>query len=102
MIRRPPRSTLFPYTTLFRSSKGRSCDPEGKRRSSARAADKTLCLPLAEGPRPAFTAPAEAGREAPRAGRPPAAVAHPVRLGIAGDLREDWGWREFQRPSLVA
>src|SRR2546425_9211392 len=24
MIRRPPRSTLFPYTTLFRSSPGRS------------------------------------------------------------------------------
>src|SRR3712207_7195242 len=24
MIRRPPRSTLFPYTTLFRSS-GRTC-----------------------------------------------------------------------------
>src|SRR3712207_7555962 len=24
MIRRPPRSTLFPYTTLFRSSKYRS------------------------------------------------------------------------------
>src|SRR3989442_4558707 len=23
MIRRPPRSTLFPYTTLFRSSDGR-------------------------------------------------------------------------------
>src|SRR5258707_10871440 len=23
MIRRPPRSTLFPYTTLFRSHKGR-------------------------------------------------------------------------------
>src|SRR2546423_5557222 len=23
MIRRPPRSTLFPYTTLFRSSRGR-------------------------------------------------------------------------------
>ena len=22
MIRRPPRSTLFPYTTLFRSNKG--------------------------------------------------------------------------------
>src|SRR3712207_7144625 len=26
MIRRPPRSTLFPYTTLFRSSLGR-CPP---------------------------------------------------------------------------
>src|SRR2546427_5857451 len=24
MIRRPPRSTLFPYTTLFRSGRGRS------------------------------------------------------------------------------
>src|SRR3712207_7602216 len=23
MIRRPPRSTLFPYTTLFRSAKGK-------------------------------------------------------------------------------
>src|SRR5258707_2609977 len=25
MIRRPPRSTLFPYTTLFRSLQGRTC-----------------------------------------------------------------------------
>src|SRR5690348_17903176 len=24
MIRRPPRSTLFPYTTLFRSQRGRA------------------------------------------------------------------------------
>src|SRR5260370_27728729 len=35
MIRRPPRSTLFPYTTLFRSlvaledSRGKSADPAG-------------------------------------------------------------------------
>src|SRR5438034_1902989 len=28
MIRRPPRSTLFPYTTLFRSHRrGAPCDP---------------------------------------------------------------------------
>src|SRR3712207_8643668 len=26
MIRRPPRSTLFPYTTLFRSAKGAFLD----------------------------------------------------------------------------
>src|SRR5687768_18246108 len=26
MIRRPPRSTLFPYTTLFRSAQGRLVD----------------------------------------------------------------------------
>src|SRR5256885_9632201 len=25
MIRRPPRSTLFPYTTLFRSKAAKSC-----------------------------------------------------------------------------
>src|SRR2546430_8740640 len=30
MIRRPPRSTLFPYTTLFRSVRGRA--REGERR----------------------------------------------------------------------
>src|SRR2546429_168893 len=31
MIRRPPRSTLFPYTTLFRSQDGRKARrPEGK------------------------------------------------------------------------
>src|SRR6266540_6583173 len=33
MIRRPPRSTLFPYTTLFRSS----THPDGRRRGYGRA-----------------------------------------------------------------
>src|SRR3712207_7813775 len=34
MIRRPPRSTLFPYTTLFRSGAGRGADgPASGRRS---------------------------------------------------------------------
>src|SRR2546422_4345728 len=27
MIRRPPRSTLFPYTTLFRSERGEHSNP---------------------------------------------------------------------------
>src|SRR2546423_11327506 len=34
MIRRPPRSTLFPYTTLFRSrdrARGRGGDPDRRR-----------------------------------------------------------------------
>src|SRR2546423_11399985 len=40
MIRRPPRSTLFPYTTLFRSPRGRSrscaaCRCHDERRSRA-------------------------------------------------------------------
>src|SRR3712207_7908997 len=39
MIRRPPRSTLFPYTTLFRSrreerAKGRHHDPDRRRREA--------------------------------------------------------------------
>src|SRR2546422_4773237 len=42
MIRRPPRSTLFPYTTLFRSSASDSCPcrrPERDTRSGRRSAD---------------------------------------------------------------
>src|SRR3712207_7632126 len=35
MIRRPPRSTLFPYTTLFRSSAHRPCLSAGDRLASA-------------------------------------------------------------------
>src|SRR2546427_7380426 len=30
MIRRPPRSTLFPYTTLFRSDPGPACYGTGQ------------------------------------------------------------------------
>src|SRR2546429_1504939 len=46
MIRRPPRSTLFPYTTLFRSavrgshgSRPRG-SPDGRLRSGQRAEDR--------------------------------------------------------------
>src|SRR5215216_5681579 len=33
MIRRPPRSTLFPYTTLFRSSPPRRATPRSRGRT---------------------------------------------------------------------
>src|SRR2546430_13429984 len=45
MIRRPPRSTLFPYTTLFRSRTGarrgarRAAPRQARNRSSQRARD---------------------------------------------------------------
>src|SRR5207253_7370582 len=42
MIRRPPRSTLFPYTTLFRSRAERCCRASG--RGSARDA-RSRCPP---------------------------------------------------------
>src|SRR5256885_9991437 len=44
MIRRPPRSTLFPYTTLFRSTRGPAgrdrpgCPLPSRRRAGARGA----------------------------------------------------------------
>src|SRR3712207_7227073 len=46
MIRRPPRSTLFPYTTLFRSR--RAALGRSRRRSAARA---TGGARRADGPR---------------------------------------------------
>src|SRR2546425_7916718 len=42
MIRRPPRSTLFPYTTLFRS---RSITPPGKKLVTSVAASTTKPCP---------------------------------------------------------
>src|SRR2546422_3051814 len=50
MIRRPPRSTLFPYTTLFRSLSNRDHRPPGSggplaRRSAARRREGREDLP---------------------------------------------------------
>src|SRR2546426_4693546 len=47
MIRRPPRSTLFPYTTLFRSpSSGRAALLRTDRRGQDRARPHAVELPL--------------------------------------------------------
>src|SRR5690242_20876931 len=50
MIRRPPRSTLFPYTTLFRSMSYFVCDGCGKKheifsRGGARRAAERFNIP---------------------------------------------------------
>src|SRR3989442_3151612 len=45
MIRRPPRSTLFPYTTLFRSctpARSRSSSPRSSRSSRGISIRRTL------------------------------------------------------------
>src|SRR2546427_225221 len=51
MIRRPPRSTLFPYTTLFRSSPGLALDTQsGKAGHTAALSLGGLCaVPAARG-----------------------------------------------------
>src|ERR1041385_5171570 len=42
MIRRPPRSTLFPYTTLFRSRKAEDNFSESKKVCQARKVHRSL------------------------------------------------------------
>src|SRR2546430_10654174 len=50
MIRRPPRSTLFPYTTLFRSSRGQtgSEQPNDSREDQFRVHGLVVRLPTAK------------------------------------------------------
>src|SRR3712207_8443177 len=48
MIRRPPRSTLFPYTTLFRSEELRQL--ERARRQALRPLHAEVRVRLADGP----------------------------------------------------
>src|SRR5690242_21600310 len=61
MIRRPPRSTLFPYTTLFRSRRrpvrevggtaSRSSPWPDENRRAAQSSQSESCCPLAGGAR---------------------------------------------------
>src|SRR5258707_4448346 len=46
MIRRPPRSTLFPYTTLFRSKRWREYAEASLQRSRNSTAAATTIRPL--------------------------------------------------------
>src|SRR5690348_18205468 len=50
MIRRPPRSTLFPYTTLFRSVREGTPPRQGSHRD--RAPLRRGCTPSSRAPRP--------------------------------------------------
>src|SRR5256885_11349956 len=72
MIRRPPRSTLFPYTTLFRSARGAGeVSPPEKNRSPPRGEDEI---------------PSNVVRAVPRAGRSMCQV-HPDRAGPCPDRK---------------
>src|SRR3989442_11411905 len=56
MIRRPPRSTLFPYTTLFRSLRWRAVEPHTPhvplpRLVAGRALARLRCEPVGEAER---------------------------------------------------
>src|SRR5260370_22078754 len=59
MIRRPPRSTLFPYTTLFRSPAERGMDPDP--RSGHRDRGHLRARPAAAGRQQAVRRPQHQG-----------------------------------------
>src|SRR6266545_118510 len=52
MIRRPPRSTLFPYTTLFRSPASWPADHHGRSSPCLRAVDGARTTGVGCPPRP--------------------------------------------------
>src|SRR5258708_26438970 len=88
MIRRPPRSTLFPYTTLFRSGRPHAPAHRSPRRSAIHAAPAGRPQPQKE----ALLSVADAGATsgtAGRGGRHAAEVAGGILLTrILGYLRE--------------
>src|SRR6478735_1709730 len=70
MIRRPPRSTLFPYTTLFRSCPSTRCGPSSPPpTSSAPASSPATTSPAMRSPPPT-----PAGSRAPPRSSPPSSA----------------------------
>src|SRR3712207_8576650 len=67
MIRRPPRSTLFPYTTLFRSYLALKADHAGGDAAAYRAAKGRFFEELAQEGTPASDLPRTIGRPATQA-----------------------------------
>src|SRR2546430_10255927 len=63
MIRRPPRSTLFPYTTLFRSFPRRRRRRPRSARAAASAAARGAARPPAAGKLPDCPAPRDRSEE---------------------------------------
>src|SRR2546428_9757252 len=81
MIRRPPRSTLFPYTTLFRSA---APTPAPSRAPSRRPVEEAMHIRLLP---------------APHGGARPAGT---VRVVVAEDVRSEEHTSELQsRSDLV-
>src|SRR2546428_9216729 len=70
MIRRPPRSTLFPYTTLFRSGRGGARDDGGRRARRPPLSPGRAGGPAASRPRDLGVDGGRAAAARPRGSRP--------------------------------
>src|SRR2546430_7718358 len=82
MIRRPPRSTLFPYTTLFRSSRRGGSRGSPRPRGRFDRATPRGRTPLPPAPRPR----AATGRNSPRARRARRSEEHTSELQSQSNL----------------
>src|SRR2546430_13583760 len=69
MIRRPPRSTLFPYTTLFRSARGDLAEERAEVGRHREVAILEALLPHEPGPATVDTAPADGAAQGQHRGR---------------------------------
>src|SRR2546430_260695 len=78
MIRRPPRSTLFPYTTLFRSLQGDAGAASDQGSLDSRGSITLVCLCYRN-----MRSPAACQREA---GMPGRLVGMPVAFSVGGGL----------------
>src|SRR5690606_10524942 len=89
MLRRPPRSTLFPYTTLFRSYTLHSI-PQGTKLAMSEVSTKDSSIPVAQPePAPAAAASKPAGKPASSANAPsvkPAVAKAPTFNEVKGLL----------------
>src|SRR3712207_7622097 len=86
MIRRPPRSTLFPYTTLFRSLGGGTLDHQQHARSEQKG-EKAAHLAVDED---------EAERPGGEVGAAFHPVGHRVQIGVEGHGRSEEHTSELQ------
>src|SRR2546422_8156104 len=92
MIRRPPRSTLFPYTTLFRSlhARGAGYDAEVLDRGPGQFGDEPLRAQCDDELRVGGNAGDGSGvLDAEAAGAP--------AVGAAGSVRKEWGASRYGR-----
>src|SRR5216683_3505192 len=106
MIRRPPRSTLFPYTTLFRSSRWQPVEPAEQDQVAGAAEDLVHGGMLAHQPdmradRSGLVVHVEPGDPGPAGVRTEQCGEDPDHCGLAGAVRPEQAVdRAFAHPQI--
>src|SRR5256886_16194506 len=90
MIRRPPRSTLFPYTTLFRSPRAHARRPGGRARQGRDAGGPGAGAPAAFGARVPVGRERRHSADRVRGGTGLMALPRKVTVIGAGDIGCGW------------